>query len=223
MFPRALIVMAKEPRPGTVKTRLSPPLSSEQSASLYGAFLKDLAREMPMWEGGWDLWLAWADDAGDAPQLHDLFSAGFTLIEQDGPTLTDRMEGVFATLFARGYRSVVMRNSDSPHLPGTRLREAFDAVESGPGTVVLGPDLDGGYYLVGMDAPHKGVFPRTMSTASVFEQTRASAKARGLRVVALEPFLDVDTADDLATFRLEFMDRPDTAHWATQRALEGLS
>ena len=58
-----------------------------------------------------------------------------------------------------------------------------------------------------------------MSTESVFEQTRTAARDRGLDVVALPPFLDVDTPDDLAAFRLEFMDRPDTAHWATQRAL----
>ncbi len=222
MFPRALVVMAKEPRPGRVKTRLSPALTPTQGAALYAAFLEDLARELPRWDGSCDLWLAWADDDGDAPSLHRLFEGPFRMIRQDGATLTDRMEQIFEALFARGHRAVVMRNSDSPHLPPRLLREAFEAVEGAAGTVVLGPDLDGGYYLVGMDAPHAGVFPRTMSTASVYEQTRAGAEDRGLRVVALDEFLDVDTPDDLAAFRLEFMDRPDTAHWATRRALEAL-
>ena len=132
------------------------------------------------------------------------------------------MEAVFDHLFGLGYRSVVMRNSDSPHLPPRRLREAFEALESAPGSIVLGPDLDGGYYLVGLDTLPRGVFPRTMSTASVFEQTRDGAAARGLRVHVLPEFLDVDTPDDLAALRIEFLDRADTAHWATRRALEAL-
>ncbi len=222
MFPRALVVMAKEPRAGRVKTRLTPALTPDQAARLYAAFLEDLARELADWDGGCDLWLAWADDDGDAPVLHRLFGESFRLVRQTGGSLTDRMENVFGALFDRGYRAVVMRNSDSPHLPLTVLREAFEAVEAAPGTVVLGPDLDGGYYLVGMDARRPGVFPRAMSTASVYEQTCAGARARGLRVTALAPFLDVDTPDDLAAFRLEFMDRADTAHWATRRALETL-
>ena len=223
MFSRALVVMAKEPRPGRVKTRLTPPLTPAQGAALYGAFLEDLARELPRRDLGCDRWLAWADDDGEAPELHRLFSAGFRLLRQKGDTLTDRMEGIFEALFAQGYRTVVMRNSDSPHLPEAPMRDAFEALEARPGRLVLGPDLDGGYYLVGMDAPHRSVFPRIMSTESVFEQTRTAARDRGLDVVALPPFLDVDTPDDLAAFRLEFMDRPDTAHWATQRALEELS
>jgi rSAM/selenodomain-associated transferase 1 len=223
MFPRALVVMAKEPRPGRVKTRLTPPLTPEQSAHLYAAFLEDLARELPRWDGACDRWLAWADADGEAPELHRLFEPEFRLLRQTGATLTDRMEAVFEHLFERGYASVVMRNSDSPHLPTSLLRSAFEALEDGDGVAVLGPDLDGGYYLVGFDQPNPGVFPRAMSTGSVLAQTRAGAEARGLRVVTLPPFLDVDTARDLAALRREFMDRTDTAHWATHRALEDLT
>lgn len=223
MFPRALVTMAKEPRPGRVKTRLTSELSPEAAANLYRAFLTDLARETAAWDGGCDRWLAWADDDGDAPELHALFGAEFTLLRQEGAGLTDRMEHVFTTLFARGYRTVVMRNSDSPHLPMNMLEAAFAAVEATPGSVVLGPDLDGGYYLVGMDAPHDGVFPKVMSTASVFDQTRTGAEALGLRVVTLPPFLDVDTPDDLAVLRLELLRSADHAQWATRLALESMS
>ena len=222
MFPRALVTMAKEPRPGRVKTRLTTEISPEDAADLYRAFLMDLERETVAWDGGCDRWLAWADDDGQAPELHALFGRKFTMLPQEGSSLTDRMEHVFDTLFARGYRSVVMRNSDSPHLPMNILEAAFTAVEASPGSVVLGPDLDGGYYLVGMDAAHDGVFPRIMSTASVFDQTRAEAEARGLRVVTLPSYLDVDTPDDLAVLRLELLRSADHAHWATRLALESM-
>lgn len=226
--------MVKVPYPGTCKTRLCPPLEPREAARLYTCFLQDLARELAQWRGDADLIVAWTDQdrrqPGDPespseeppPALRELFSdPAFKFLRQRGASLTERMEAVFVELFAQGYRTVVMRNSDSPHLPMSALDQAFAALEERPGRVVLGPDLDGGYYLVGSDGPMAGVFPTVMSTDSVLEQTMAGAERAGRAVSLLPQFLDVDTPDDLALFWLEFGARADVRHWATWKELDG--
>ena len=113
----------------------------------------------------------------------------------------------------------------APHFLGIALPEgeviaAFEALEKAPGSVVLGPDLDGGYYLVGMAGGPADIFPAVMSTSSVLEHTVANAQAAGRPLTLLEPHLDVDTPDDLAAFWLEFGGRADVRHWATWKALD---
>jgi len=227
---RALVLMVKVPYPGTCKTRLCPPLTPREAANLYRCFLVDLARELPTWTLDADLVIAWADDdrrQGSTPDdgsdelpepLAEIFSSAVAL-RQRGPSLTRRMEGVFEELAERGYSSVVMRNSDSPHLPETVLAQAFDALDRAPGSVVLGPDLDGGYYLVGIAGGSPRIFPAVMSTETVLAQTVALAKAAGRAVTTLDPHLDIDTPDDLAAFWLEFGGRADVRHWETWQAL----
>ena len=221
--PAALVLMARAPRPGYCKTRLCPPLSPQQAAELYHAFLVDLAREVPAWDGPWDLWLAWstpdAEDGPLPPDLADLFGAPWRPLAQRGEDLTTRMDNVFEDLFDLGYRRVVMRNTDSPHLPRQRVSAAFTSLADRPGSVVLGPDLDGGYYLIGLDRPQPGLLPQTMSTASVLDQTLRAAGERGLRTTTLDAFLDVDTPDDLAIFWLEFEPRSEHRPWATWQLL----
>jgi len=238
--------MARLPRPGRCKTRLTPPLSSEDAAGLYRAFLSDIGRLLSEWVGAPDLFVAWADDAGEEEQrstlelqseeaelqtitdhsppdeLRAIFAPGTRFLRQRGDSLTERMDGIFDRLFAAGYRHVVMRNSDSPHLPTQILDDAFARLEQAPaGTVVLGPDLGGGYYLVGLDARPEELFPEIMSTTSVLEQTLASARSLGRDVQLLEPFLDIDSADDLRLFWLEFGGRADVRHWSTWRRIVG--
>ncbi len=218
-FPDALVVMAKPPRPGLVKTRLCPPLTPAEAAELYRAFLVDIGRETRSWQHPCDRFVAWAGDSEQPPDdLRDAVGDGFRWLHQEGPDLTSRMERVFTQLQDAGYRRIVMRNTDSPHLPMSLLADAFEAL--GSGAAVLGPDLDGGYYLAGLDSSPAGIFPRTMSTDSVLVETVRLAEARGLQVVQLESFLDVDNADDLATFWLEFGGRADVAHWATFALLQ---
>jgi len=219
-YPQALVVMVRLPIPGLCKTRLCPPLTELQAADLYQAFLTDIGRELQSWSAPVDIWLAWHGEGGDAGELAALFPEHTYLLAQQGDSLTERMTTVFEQLFERGYRRIVMRNSDSPHLPLAFLEQAFAALQQEAGSVVLGPDLDGGYYLVGLDRPAQGLFPTQMSTDSVFQQTVEAARSRQRRVVELPAFLDVDDADDLCTFWLEFGARADVRHWATWQVIE---
>jgi glycosyltransferase A (GT-A) superfamily protein (DUF2064 family) len=194
-------------------------LTPEEAAGLYTAFLQDLARELPAWGAHCDLWAAWAGD--DDTRVRELFAPSFRFLQQRGATLTERMEDVFERMLSAGYHAVVMRNSDSPHLPTSILDDAFAALHARPrGKLVLGPDLGGGYYLIGTDVRIPGVLPRVMSTTSVLQQTVRGAEAAGLSTALLPEFPDIDTPDDLALFWLEFGGRADVRHWATWRFLE---
>lgn len=228
---RALVLMVKVPYPGLCKTRLCPPLTAREAADLYRCFLVDLARELPAWSLDADLVVAWADDDrreghkadGDAlPEpLADVFDGvEHVPLRQRGPSLMARMVDVFEQLRGRGYTSLVMRNSDSPHLPEAVVGEAFAALDEEPRGVVLGPDLDGGFYLVGISEGSAEIFPAVMSTETVLDQTRAACAVAARPVTLLEPHLDVDSPDDLATFWLEFGGRADVRGWATWQALD---
>jgi len=212
--------MARLPLAGACKTRLCPPLSEQQAADLYRAFLIDIGRELAHWNAPTDLWVAWAGSEEGPGALEDFFPARTCFVRQQGGSLTERMDGVFDHLFEQGYRRIVMRNSDSPHLPLSFIEQAFAALQHTPGGVALGPDLDGGYYLVGLDRPPAGIFPEQMGTESVFKQTVALAGALQRVVAELPAFLDVDDVDDLCTFWLEFGGRADIRHWATWQFIE---
>ena len=212
--------MVRMPVAGQCKTRLCPPLSEEQAAALYRAFLRDIGRELAGWNAPVDVWIAWSGDVEQPGELLSCFPDSCRYLRQRGESLSERMNVVFERMFELGYRHVVMRNSDSPHLPLSFIDQGLAALEQKPGSVILGPDLDGGYYLVGLDRPAAGLFPAQMGTGSVFSQTAAAATAQHREVVELPAFLDIDDADDLCTFWLEFGGRADVRHWQTWQFIE---
>jgi glycosyltransferase A (GT-A) superfamily protein (DUF2064 family) len=225
--------MARAPYPGACKTRLCPPFTEREAASLYAAFIEDIARLLLREERDYDVVVAWsgedrrADDDTVPEALLGCFgeSTRFSFLRQRGESLTERMAAVFEDLFAAGWARIVMRNTDSPHLPASFVDEAMQALRVRPGRVVLGPDLDGGYYLIGADKAVGGpglraTLPDTMSTGSVLSETEGRALAAGWDVIRLAGFPDVDTPDDVAMLWLELSARADVRDWATYRLLE---
>jgi uncharacterized protein len=96
-------------------------------------------------------------------------------------------------LFAGGHDAVCLLNSDSPTLPTRLIARAASALNAPGDRVVLGPADDGGYYIVGMKAPHVHLFEDiAWSTATVAAQTRQRAHALNLPVTELDPWYDVD-------------------------------
>ena len=121
---------------------------------------------------------------------------GVTLLDQQGDTLGDRMAHAFATLFARGYRHVFLVGTDVPSLPLTHYRDAVQSLTRHD--LVLGPATDGGYYLIGMTAPHPDLFVDIpWSTDQVTALTQQKAAAAGLRTALLPVWSDVETLDNL--------------------------
>ena len=195
----ALIVFAKVPKAGGVKTRLAPPLTAVEAAALYDAFLRDsLARyAVPGALGeavAVRLYLAGAEAL--APEA---VPAGVSLHRQRGDGLGARMQRAFVETFAAGFGRVVVVGADHPTLPPAFLGEAFRALEA-PRTVALGPSDDGGYYALGLnDLPFgaPGLFAMRYSHGGVFEETLARALSAGLDAVVLPPWYDVDDAAGL--------------------------
>ena len=234
----AIAVMAKAPVPGRVKTRLVPPLSPDAAMALSGCFLRDVteniaqaARVMPI-----DGYVAFAPSGGEA-LLEPVIAQGTRLILADGsPVMPDGVERFGRSLlhaarglFALGYGAVALLNSDSPTLPTDILVDAARALAAPGERVVLGPADDGGYYLLGMKAPHAALFRDIdWSTERVAAQTRARAEALGLELVTLPTWYDVDDAASLQALvaELDRADRggyaaPATARWLARHVSSG--
>lgn len=204
MTRRALVVFAKAPRPGHVKTRMCPPLDLAQAAELYSCMLDDVLEASARFcaGGGAALWVA-VDPAAARAELAERVACArgggvrdVALVAQRGPDLAARMHDALARAAAAGFERIVLRGSDSPALPIARLREAFEALASCD--VVLAPDADGGYALLGAHRAHAGLLDHAMSTPTVAEDTLARARALGLRTRVLEPTFDLDEVRDLA-------------------------
>jgi uncharacterized protein len=194
-----LIIFAKEPRPGQVKTRLSPPLSPEEAAGLYHRFIQDILDEMARVP---EMRLAVAFSPETAQGFfRGLAPPGTNLFPQEGADLGERMARAFARNFAAGFAPVLLRGSDVPDLPAAVVSEAGAVLAAGQAQVVLGPCPDGGYYLVGLSAPQPRLFQGpAWSSSTVLTDTLYLAQQLGLRVHLLPPWPDIDTYDNLRTF-----------------------
>lgn len=197
----ALAVMTKAPRPGRVKTRLTPPLTSEEAAALNVCFLRDLAAAIAQ-AGARGQGIGCYTPAGAEEAYRDIFPAGFQLIPQRAGSFGQRLIGAIEDLFAVGFAAVCLINSDSPTLPATVFAEALDLLSQPPDRVVLGPSDDGGYYLIGMKRLHRRLFEAIdWSTARVLAQTKERAAEIGLPLHLLPAGFDVD--DETSLRRLE--------------------
>ncbi|MCI0483416.1 MAG: TIGR04282 family arsenosugar biosynthesis glycosyltransferase [candidate division NC10 bacterium] len=191
----AVTIMAKAPRAGEVKTRLSPPLSATGAAELYRCFLLDkieqvrsLTRAIP----------AIAYTPPDGRDFFEGMAPDFLLLPQRGPDLGARLANSLEHLFALGHMAAFAIDSDSPTLPTAHLEQALDLIATPGIDLVLGPSEDGGYYLIGLRALHPELFEdMPWSTAQVVPETFRRAEGKGLTVATLPPWFDIDTSEDL--------------------------
>jgi uncharacterized protein len=198
---RALAIMAKMPSPGSVKTRLTPPLTPEEASGLYTGFLLDTverAQQVP----AVDRFIAYTP-ANAAPYFASLIPDEFGLIPQCTGDLGERLLHTAGILFDRGYFRVALIDSDSPTLPPSYIESGF--AELAHADVVIGPCDDGGYYLIGLGRSIEDIFlDIPWSSDGVARLTLAKAVAVGATVSVLPPWYDVDTLDDLVRLRQEF-------------------
>jgi uncharacterized protein len=216
---RVLVIMAKAPRPGRVKTRLAPSLSPEAVTAFYCCLLGDtlaLARSLRNVE------VAIMCPDSDVNELAQLAGNGASVVAQQGEGLAAGLTSVFAHFAEDRHRRTIAFNSDSPHLPRSVLEDAFGMLAAHD--VVVGPTHDGGYYLVGAKASHPTLFARDgMGSSSALQRLLSRARALELSVAFTDPFYDIDVADDLtrlaAELRLAPAKAPRTARWLKEREL----
>src|SRR5216684_2891122 len=215
---RVLVIMAKAPRLGAVKTRLTPSLSPTAVIAFYNCLLEDtlaLARSLG------DVEVAIMCPGTDVNELAQSAGNEASVVAQKGEGLAAGLTSVFAH-FAPDHqrdahqRRVIAFNSDSPHLPRSVLEDAFETLAAHD--VVVGPTHDGGYYLVGAKASHPTLFAGDgMGTSSALERLLSHARTLKLSVGFADPFYDIDVADDLTRLaeelRLAPARAPRTAAW----------
>jgi rSAM/selenodomain-associated transferase 1 len=204
----ALAIMAKAPRPGKVKTRLSPPLSPDQAAAINTCFLRDTAMNI----AGLTRDIACAGvisytPRGDEHLFDGLLPAGYWLVPQRGGSFGERLLTTAQDLFQCGFASVCLIDSDSPTVPTEAFAMAVDALQRPGDRIVLGPSHDGGYYLIGMKQSHSAPFENiSWSTAFVLSETIAAIQSIGVELVTLPLWYDVDDAVTLSILRSELID-----------------
>jgi glycosyltransferase A (GT-A) superfamily protein (DUF2064 family) len=142
------------------------------------------------------------------------------IVGQDGDGLAAGLVSAFQVFIGRGYRRVIAIDGDSPQLPPETVDRAFRLLDEAD--VVVGPTMDGGYYLVGASTVQAKLFDtQRMSTGSALDSLMANAKGLGLRVALTEALYDVDEAEDLGRLARElhsFPHRsPRTAAWLARR------
>lgn len=194
MSSHSLGVFAKAPVAGRVKTRLAEDIGSAAAAAVY----RRLGRQVVAAVAGpgyrtivWftpparrDAVRTWLDGLGAAE-----------FCPQVGGNLGTRLVHAFARSFATGDSAVVIIGTDAPGVNRRIVAAAFRALRTHD--LVLGPSLDGGYYLIGLTAPQPALFRAIpWSTRDVLRATEARARAAGLGVTLLTLLRDVDTAED---------------------------
>jgi rSAM/selenodomain-associated transferase 1 len=195
----AVVIMAKAPYPGQVKTRLCPPLTPWQAAALSRAFLADKIAQVRTLTAARPA-IAYTPASGEG-FFADL-APDFTLIVQHGTGLGERLIHSLEYFFNLGCTGVMAIDSDTPTLPTHCLQQAIELLSRPDVDVVIGPSEDGGYYLIGLRAMHQELFvDMPWSTSTVLPETVRRTASLGLRVAWLPAWFDVDTPGDLTRVR----------------------
>lgn len=192
-----LLIFAKRPAAGHVKTRLTPPLPPDEAAAVYEACLRDVITLCARERATLELW--YHNDHLAEPYFANEFPH-IVARSQCAGNLGEKMLDAFARTFEDGAERVIIMGSDVPTLSDNIVHAALDDVRDGG--MVLGPTSDGGYYLIGLDR-HAWSKAATLfdevawSTAAVFHQTIANARRAALDARVLPGWYDVDTIEDL--------------------------
>ena len=196
---RGLIVFARDPIPGRVKTRLAATVGDVVAARLYETMIRDVLQTAHRLDGV-AVHVVWDCQERALARLAESFCCCSR--RQTTGTLGERMASAFAELFAEGYTACCIIGSDAPDLPPSYIHDGFHLVESAIAQVAFGPCPDGGYYLLAMGEPHPELFSGIpWGTDYVLKQSRDAACHAGLTVALLPEWQDIDTLADFQAFQ----------------------
>jgi len=201
----ALVLFAKIPIPNFSKTRLINPFTAEQAAEFYSASLRDVYNTMQD-SIEFDLWLGIAPEKFDE-RIFPLNLSSGKYFFQEGDDLGIRMWKAFQLLFENGYEKIAIIGSDFPHISEETIIQAFNNLNECD--CILGPAIDGGYYLIGLNKIYESVFKGIdWSTDKVYQQTLDIAEQNNIKIKNLEKQYDVDTVKEIKQlyFDLQKMD-----------------
>ena len=194
----SLIIFAKSPIPGKVKTRLTPCITPTEAAELYKAFIIDIIGNTHKLKCE-RVTIAYTPSNEEAT-FYSICGQSVDYLPQKGHDLGERMKNAFKHSFDKGSKRTVIIGTDSPTLPSSYIQKAFDALKEV--SVTIGPTLDGGYYLIGLSEQNDAIFDGIdWSTSKVFGQTLTRIQVVNKQLYVLPPWYDVDTPDNLEFLR----------------------
>jgi uncharacterized protein len=185
-----VLVIAKEPLPGRVKTRLTPPFTPAAAAALAEAALTDTLKAV-----------------ADTPVVRrllvldgvpgDWLPAGFDVIGQRGGELDERLAAALADAYAALPLPMVLIGMDTPQVTAGHLADAVHSLTTGEADAVFGPASDGGFWLLGLRRPDRSLVAGVpMSRADTRPAQRERRAGAGLRIALAPRLSDIDTFDD---------------------------
>ena len=188
-----LVIMAKAPELGKVKTRLAASFGDEEALKIYKKLLNYTLRE-----SNCALWESIVYFTGKADSEVNTYD--FSIATQTGENLGNRMDNAFKAEFKNGAERVAMIGTDCAGLTLGHIERAFGMLKLHD--LVLGPANDGGYYLIAMNQPHSELFQNVpWSSEHVLEITKEIAEENHLSMGFLEELVDVDTESDLESYQ----------------------
>ena len=200
--PAHLLLFAREPVLGRVKTRLAAGIGAEAALAVYRELLALTAAAVAAAGVPATVWLAEAPASATAEMPRPEWPGLPWRVQPAADSLGARMAHAFDEALGAGAGRVVVIGTDCPGLSGELLTQAFEQLLTHD--LVVGPAADGGYYLLGMNTLEPSLFEnKAWSTASVLPDTLADAARLGLRVAQLPTLHDVDSVADLATWRAQ--------------------
>jgi hypothetical protein len=193
-----LIIFAKNPIPGKVKTRIIPYITPTDAAKLYKAFISDIVSNTLKLQCE-QIVIAYTPSKAEIA-FHKICGQSINYIPQEGRNLGERIKNAFRYAFNKGSKRTVIIGTDSPTLPLSYIQKAFSVLEKVP--ITIGPTFDGGYYLIGLSEQNDDIFDGIeWSTSSVFSQTLTRIQAINKQFYLLPPWYDIDTPEDLKFLR----------------------
>lgn len=195
----ALILMTRVPVQGRTKTRLMKILSGEECVKLHESFLLDIFNVFEFIKDDIDIFLTFTPEHSFS-LMEDIVPDYIKCFPQQGKDLGERMLNGFIHLFNKGYTKVTLMGSDIPDIQPEDIKISFEALEKSD--IVLGPTIDGGYYLIGMKKAYGDIFDDKLKwgNKSVLEGTIDIANSLGLKIDFTSKLMDIDTKEDLLSF-----------------------
>jgi uncharacterized protein len=196
---QALVIFARLPRKGDVKTRLGKSIGMHKSAELYRLFAEHaftLGRQLLV--AGSTVYVFY-DPGANADEMRAWVGPSLLLVPQEGATLGDRMRRAFDVTFAEESKQTIIIGTDVPELDLLTIERGYDALHHHD--AVIGPASDGGYYLLGMNAPTKELFDGiAWSSGTVYRDTVEHLRRLNLSFCQLNELADIDTISDYEAY-----------------------